>query len=144
MAVQFPGAIKTFTKKVDLQSLVVASDINEAYDEINAIETTLGTTPATSGTWGSGSFSSATTAWSTVGARIQNIEHAAYYMNNQAVIKAGGSQILPTDTSTVNLSLKAYTGQTANILEVRNSSNTLTARVSSAGEFIINIDGGTA
>jgi hypothetical protein len=67
-----------------------------------------------------------------------------YYLDSQAVIKSGGSQILPTNTTTVNLSLKAYASQTANLLEVRNSSNTLTARVSAAGEFIINIDGGTA
>jgi hypothetical protein len=144
MAVQFPGALKTFTKKVDLQSLVVANDVNEAYDEITAIETTLGLNPATSGTWGSGTFSSASTVWADVSTRIQNVENAAYYLNGNTVIITGGSQILPTTTSVVNLSLKAYTGQTANMLEVRNSSNTLTARVSAAGEFIINIDGGTA
>lgn len=42
----FPGSIKTFTDQVDDIDTVDAADINAAYDEIEAIETELGTDPA--------------------------------------------------------------------------------------------------
>jgi hypothetical protein len=46
MAADYPGAIKTFTDKVDLQDFVSATDINDAYAEIEAIEGELGINPA--------------------------------------------------------------------------------------------------
>jgi hypothetical protein len=64
MAASYPTTKVNFTRKVDLQDLVVAADINKAYDEIEAIQATLGTLPALQGS----------TDWMTVKARIENIE----------------------------------------------------------------------
>lgn len=64
MAAQYPTTKVSFTRKVDLQDLVVAADINRAYDEIEAIQATLGVTPSLQNT----------TEWGTVKARIENIE----------------------------------------------------------------------
>ena len=46
MAASFPSSTKTFTQKTDNVDTVYAADINSAYDEIEAIETELGTDPA--------------------------------------------------------------------------------------------------
>lgn len=64
MAASYPSALKSFTRKVDLQDLVVAADVNSAYDEIEAIQSVLGITPAVQGS----------TNWGTVKSRIENIE----------------------------------------------------------------------
>ena len=46
MAASFPSSVKSFTDKTDNIDDVMATDINSAYDEIEAIETELGTDPA--------------------------------------------------------------------------------------------------
>ena len=46
MAASYPSAIKSFTQQVDLSDVIDAADVNEAYDEIEAIQTELGTDPA--------------------------------------------------------------------------------------------------
>jgi len=66
MPAVYPTTRVNFTRKVDLQDLVVAADINAAYDEIEAIQSTLGLLPALQGS----------TNWVTVKARIENIESA--------------------------------------------------------------------
>jgi|GEM_PF-6275432 len=48
--VQYPGAIKTFTSKTNKVDLVDASHINDLQEEVNAIETELGTDVAGSAT----------------------------------------------------------------------------------------------
>lgn len=78
MAANYPLSTVTFSRRVDLRDLVMAQDVNALYDEVEALASTVGLTPATSATWGSGTFSSATTSWTTVKARIQNIEHGLY------------------------------------------------------------------
>lgn len=45
MAASYPGAIKSFTQQVDLVDTIDAADVNEAYDEIEAIQTELGVNP---------------------------------------------------------------------------------------------------
>jgi hypothetical protein len=64
MPAVYPTNKVNFTRKVDLQDLVVAADINSAYDEIEAIQATLGLLPALQGS----------TNWGTVKARLENIE----------------------------------------------------------------------
>ena len=46
MAASYPGAIKTFTDKVNLADTIDAADINDAYAEIEAVENELGINPA--------------------------------------------------------------------------------------------------
>lgn len=46
----YPGAVKTWTSVIDNASEVVAADINTLYDEVTAIETELGTDPASTAT----------------------------------------------------------------------------------------------
>ena len=72
----YPSSVKTFTTKVDGVTTVAAADVNDVQGEIVAVETALGTNPATSvlGTASIGTYSSAPGALSNVSARLQNLE----------------------------------------------------------------------
>lgn len=76
MAAVFPGGVKTYTNKVDGVSVVLAADMNSVQEEVNAIETALGTTPATSvlGTGSIGTYSPVPGPLANVSARIKNLE----------------------------------------------------------------------
>lgn len=143
MPAQYPNAVKTFISKVDLQDYVIANDINQVYDEVTALESTLGALPQVSGVWGSGTFAT-TTNWSSTKARIQNVENGLYAVTQAYVTNLGGSTIAPSGTNTVNLTLKSAASQTANLVEFKNSSNTVTSYVTASGAFVGLIDGGTA
>ncbi len=144
MPALYPSQVTSFIKKVDLQSIVYAADVNDAYDEIVATQSVLGADPANGGVWGSASFNSTTTQWGTVASRIKNIENGVFYLNTNAVLKVGGSTITPSSSSTVGLNIRAASSQTANLFEVRNSSNSVIANITATGAYIGVIDGGTA
>lgn len=144
----YPTTVKNWTALVDLDSVVVAADPNTAYSEIIAIESTLGVSPTVSATWGATStLDIVTTSWPTVAARIQNIENGLYGVSDDYVSRtsvAGHNTITPAGTSTVNLTLKAQTSQTANIFEARNASNSIITKIDKDGLFQTSvIDGGT-
>jgi hypothetical protein len=46
MVASFPNDVKSFSRKTDNVDDVMAEDTNSAYDEIEALETELGTNPA--------------------------------------------------------------------------------------------------
>jgi hypothetical protein len=141
---QYPVRVAEFTQKVDLQSIVFAADINTAYDEIIATQAVIGADPANGGVWGSGTFTTGTQVWTNVSQRVKNIENGVFSLNNTAVRNVGASVIVPATASTVGLTIRAQTSQTGNLLEFRNSSNTVVSRVTSAGSIVATIDGGTA
>lgn len=72
----YPGSVKSFTTKIDGVTTVAAVDVNEVQDEIAAVQTTLGTSPATSvlGTASIGTYTAVPGALANVSARIKNIE----------------------------------------------------------------------
>jgi len=73
MPAVFPGAVKTYTNKIDGTSVVLAADINSVQEEVNAIETAVGINPATTSLGGSvGTFS--LTPPSSVAGRLANLE----------------------------------------------------------------------
>lgn len=141
MSALYPSGTKTFTPRVDNQDPVIASDVNLAYLEITAIENTLGsdTNNPTVSTW-SGSFNQETTTWSTVHARITNIERGVLTAFNDRVKSSGGSTV--ANTSTVGLTLQSALLATGNLLEVKDSSGTLRTAINAAG-YIVGISGGT-
>lgn len=141
----YPLAIKSFDRKVNLQDLVIAEDVNSAYDEIETIERQLGVGGViTSGTWGASTFSTSTVNWTSLKLRLQNIENGVWYAHEQRVKTTGGSTVTPSSAGTVGLNIKAASGQTANLLEVRNASNAFALKVTASGVTGGIIDGGTA
>ena len=142
----FPSALfnNTSAAQVDDLDTVNASDVNTVYDELNAIEVELGTNPSDRAIgWASGTFSTASETFATVGARIQNVETGVAAVTTNHVSKLGGSQILPSTASTIGLQIRAATSQSVNLLEIKDSSNAVTTSVNSAG-YIVAIDGGSA
>lgn len=142
----YPGASVSFATKVNLQDAVDANDINLVYEEVAAIANTVGLNPqARSTAWGIGSFSSAATSLVTVGQRIKNVEDGVFTVINDFVRLAGGSVILPTATTTVNLALRSAVSQTANLFEARNSGGVAVAAITPAGALrALSLDGGSA
>lgn len=150
----FPSSAINFSYKAFGQ-IINADDVNNAYDEIIAIGNELGISPRLSGTWGSGTFAT-TTAWTSVAARIQNIENGFYSTYNDYVSKSGGSVIVPSLATVKALVLKAATGQSVSLLEIQNASSspvfTITASGALSGTSAIfsgsiqaaTIDGGSA
>ena len=143
----YPGSAVSFTQKVNLQDTVDAADVNQLYDEVAAIATTVGLTPQNrAASWGTGTFSSASTNFSTVAARLLNAENGVYTVVNDYVKLSGSSVVQPAGTTTVNLALRAQTSQTANLLEARDAATgAVVAFISPAGVLQATlIDGGTA
>jgi hypothetical protein len=133
MSAVYPTSVKTFIPKVDNVSPVIAADVNLAYLEISAIETTLGVTPTTVSSW-SGTLDQSTTVWPSVAARIANIEKGLNTAFNDRVRSTGGSTIASSST-TVGLTIS--TSGTGNLLVAGNTT------VDSSGNIVL-IDGGTA
>jgi hypothetical protein len=144
MPAQYPSQITAqLIKKVDLTDVVFAADVNDAYDEIVAIQTTVGANPGSPGTWGSAEWSEPV-SFSTVAARIKNLENGAYFLQRRFVSNLGNSIIQPTTSSTKGLIIRAASSQTAALFEVQNSSGTSLGTITAAGVVAMTIDGGTA
>lgn len=138
MPASYPGSVKTFTRKRDLLDIVLAADINLVYDEVTAIETILGASPSESAGWTSGSFNQTNLSWTTLKARVQNIEYGLYSAYTDRVKASGGSVITVSDNGVVNLALTAKSGQTANLLQARTSTGSVVTRILSDGTLQLN------
>jgi hypothetical protein len=114
----------SFDYRQNVTDLVQAQDVNVLYDEATAVGVYLGTNPHVSSTWGAAAFTSATTVWSTVRDRIQNVENGTYTAINARVRTDGGSTIVPGAASTIGLVIKATSGQSSNLFEVQPSGST--------------------
>lgn len=90
MAASYPSNLKSFGTKTDFVDTVIADHVNSLQEETVAVQTVLGTSPATSSGW-VGTFDSTTTTWSNVKTRINNIEYGVKNVYD----KVGGSNILP-------------------------------------------------
>lgn len=145
----YPGALPTFTPKQNITDLVNAQDVNVLYDEVSAGLSTLGISASTRVvSWSAGSFNTSTTSYPSVAKRIENVETGTYIVYNDYISKtsaAGNNTIIPSGTSTVNLTLKLRSGQTANAFDVKDSSDVVIASVNKDGVFrAVGIDGGSA
>ena len=119
MPADYPLLVHSFSPRQDLVDTVIADNVNALQYEVAAVQTVLGssansTNPLVS-TF-SGTWSTATTTWGTVGARLLNIEAGLVngVPNVPYVLKTGGSTI--TTASNKALVLQAGTGS-LNLLE---------------------------
>jgi hypothetical protein len=151
VSASFPTNVKTWAP-TDLTyprnlELVRASHVTETYFEITAIENELGSGGLkTSVVDNATPFSVSTSGnvWGSMRLRLNNIEQGVLDGVTRRVRTSGGSTITPGAIGTVGLSVTATSGQTANLLEIRNSSNTIVNRFNASGQFVGVIDGGTA
>lgn len=130
----YPTAITTLTAKVDLTDTINAADVNSAYTEIGAIETTLGTgilfQDLASTAW-----SNSSSAFTSVHARLSNIERGLRLgVSGTPYVRTDAANTITAATGTITLSLKNVTGNTSNLFETYASGTTnLGFNVSSAG-----------
>jgi len=129
----YPTSPATFTPKVDVQDTIFADNINQLQDEVYAIETTLGNTPNVSTYTGSFAL---TTNWSSVSARISNIERGLVNgvtgVASPYFSKAGDSITAPAGT--VGLTLNAITGSTTDLIRTYDYQNNLGFNVDYTGK----------
>ena len=132
----YPGSLHTFTTKVDNTDLVLAAHVNVLQDEVVAIQTAVGTNPATGTNTYTSSGYTVGTSHLTLAARLTNLEVGIVGdSHNQYVKVAGGSTITAASSSTKGVVIKGAASQSANLLEVQNSSGTVLASISAAGEI---------
>jgi hypothetical protein len=151
MSASFPTNVKTWSQTDSTYprnlEVVLANHVTETYFEITAIEQELGSGGLrTSVTDNATAFnpSTSTNVWGSLRLRLNNMEQGVLDGVNRRVSTAGGSTITPSGSSVVGLNIRAASGQTANVLEIRNSSNTVVNSFNSSGQFVGVINGGTA
>lgn len=133
----YPAAVKSFTTKQDNIDVVAAGDVNQAYDEITALQNALGVTPATSAGSMAGGWDATTGKdWTTVKSRLDNIEkgvvgdsHASIYVH-----QAGGDTIQPSG-AVVPLTLRS-SASSPKILQLQDSSGTNKVTVDNNGAAV--------
>jgi len=134
MAATYPASLKGFTTKADFVDTVLAVTVNDLQNEVAALEANIGTYISVGSGW-VGSFDQVTTNWNSLKDRIANIEYGLGSVHGDYVSISGGSTIQPSGTSTVNLTLKAASSQTADIAQFQTSSGTVTSKVDSSGNL---------
>lgn len=135
MTASYPTSVRNYVARVDLVDTVIADNVNSLQEEIRAIETVLGSSATSTNPLVSsytGTFSTATTTWGTVGARLTNIEAGIVsgVPNSPYVAITGGSTI----TSSTNKALVLKTGVgSLNLFEAYSSGNVLGFNLDSSG-----------
>jgi hypothetical protein len=140
MAAAYPTGIASFINKVNVTDIIDASHPNALQDEVVATQNTLGTEPNRSTSpSSSGTFNATTNLYSTVGARLNNIEVGVVSdAHTQYLRKSGDTANVITigASTTKGLVVRGASSQSANLLEFQNSSSTVLSAINSAGAFV--------
>jgi hypothetical protein len=131
----YPVDVKsTFATHRDLIDPIMADHVNSLQTEVVLIENTLGTGITTSASslpaFNKSIITNSAGEYDTLRARLENIEAGVIGdAHTQYVNVLGGSTIQVATNSTVNLTLKAKSGQTADILSIQDSSGNVSIKV---------------
>lgn len=140
MAAAYPAGIASFINKINVTDIIDASHPNALQDEVVATQLTLGTEPNRSTSpSSSGTFNATSTLFSTVGARLNNLEVGVVSdAHTQYLRKAGDTANVITvgASTTKGLVVRGAASQSANLLEFQNSSSTVLSAINSAGAFV--------
>ena len=100
MVASYPSSVRVFTTKVNITEIIDASHPNEIQEEVVAIQTALGTVPATSTTPSStGTFIATSTAFANLTARLANIETGIVADTHTQYIKRVNGTVTTASTS---------------------------------------------
>jgi hypothetical protein len=143
----YPSSVKTFTNRVDFTDTILAAHVNDLQDEVNSIESSLGTYIKTGSGW-VGSFDQVTTNWNSLKDRIANIEYGlgnAYLRilpsggsTGQALVKSSSSNYA-VEWGTID-SLPSQSGNNGKYLTTNGSSATwenVVAPADSISQFLL-------
>jgi hypothetical protein len=130
----YPASVKSFTTKVDFTDTVLAEHVNSLQEEVNSLQSNLGTYIKTGSGW-VGEFDTSTTAWNTLKDRLANMEYGIKDVYDDYVSRSGGSSIVASGAAVKGLVVKGASSQSANLVEFQTSAGTVVSKVDSAGEI---------
>jgi hypothetical protein len=138
MTASYPSSVRPFTTKTNILSVIDAADPNSLQEEVVAIETTLGVNPALStSVVSTDTFLNTSSQYSTVALRLANIERGIVGdSHTQYVRKTGNDTIVNAAASSIGLTVRGATSQSANLTEWKTSAGTTVASVSPVGKII--------
>ena len=136
MAASYPNSVKAFTPKVNVVDLIQAADPNSLFEEVTAIESVIGITPSLATAATSSGWANTATDYTTLSARIANIEKGIVADTHTQYVKiVGGSTITAGASTTKGLIVKGASSQTANLQEWQNNSGSVVASIDASGNF---------
>ena len=128
MTAAYPSSVKSFTTKVDFTDTVLAEHVNSLQEEVNALQSNIGTLIKTGSGW-VGSVDFITTNWSNLKDRLANIEYGLKDVYDEYVSNVGGSVIISSAIGVKSLVLRARASQTANLVEFQTSASAVVTKV---------------
>jgi hypothetical protein len=124
----YPASVKSFTTKVDFSDTVLAEHVNSLQEEVNALQSNIGTLIKTGSGW-VGSVDFITTNWNTLKDRLANIEYGLKDVYDEYVSNVGGSVITSSAIGVKSLVVRARASQTANLVEFQTSASAVVTKV---------------
>ncbi len=128
MTAAYPASVKSFTTKVDFSDTVLAEHVNSLQEEVNALQSNIGTLIKTGSGW-VGSVDFITTNWNTLKDRLANIEYGLKDVYDEYVSNVGGSVITSSAIGVKSLVVRARASQTANLVEFQTSASAVVTKV---------------
>jgi hypothetical protein len=133
----YPSGVKSFQNKTDFTDIILAEHINAIQDEVTAIEAVVGVSPNVSGGY-VGTFDDSTITFSTLSARIANIEKGIKGDVHNQYLKFTGGTLQPANAGSIPLTLQGFSNQAADLLRFTTSSGTVLTKVDKDGKVIVN------
>ena len=133
----YPSGVKSFQNKTDFTDIILAEHINAIQDEVTAIEAAVGVSPNVSGGY-VGTVDDTTITFSTLSARIANIEKGIKGDVHNQYLKFSGGTLQPANAGSIPLTLQGFSNQAADLLRFTNSSGTVLTKVDKDGKVIVN------
>jgi hypothetical protein len=133
----YPSGVKSFQNKTDFTDIILAEHINAIQDEVTAIEAVVGVSPNVSGGY-VGTFDDTTITFSTLSARIANIEKGIKGDVHTQYLKFTGGTLQPANSGSIPLTLQGFTSQAADLLRFTTSAGTVLTKVDKDGKVIVN------
>jgi hypothetical protein len=137
MAAVYPSGVKSFQNKTDFTDIILAEHINAIQDEVTAVEAAIGVSPNVSGGY-VGTFDDQTVTFSTLSARIANIEKGIKGDVHNQYLKFTGGTLQPANSGSIPLTLQGFTSQAADLLQIKNVGGTVLTKIDKDGKVIVN------
>jgi len=137
MPAVYPSGVKSFQSKTDFTDIILAEHVNAIQEEITAIEASVGVTPNVSGGY-VGAFDDTTVTFSTLSARIANIEKGIKGDVHNQYLKFTGGTIQPSNAGTIALTLQGFSNQAAYFLRFTTSTGTVLTKIDKDGKVLVN------
>ena len=135
MTASYPASVRSFSTKRNTLDIIDASDPNGLQEEVIAIQSAIGVSPALSTSpSATGTFATNATSFSTLTARLANIETGIVSDAHTQYIKRTGNETLTNAIATnVGFTVRGATSQSANLQNWKSGSGTIVANISSDG-----------